>query len=151
MYGLFCGLQIALCEMCRRRNGIVRNRKQDYISLVIDPDASHESVIEKAANLLQLRPEKCSLMHLNGCRIVDSEIIDNDGSHRWSIGRYLQKTYAKNSSYKIGILCEDTKVRIHGECNSITNYNMQFIQSDEEIENDMPPHRSMCTLHLVNL
>lgn len=106
--------------MCRKRNAIVRNRKQDYISLCIDPDASHESVIEKASNLLQLRPEKCSLVHLNGCRIVDSDIIDNDGSHRWSIGRYLHTTYAKNSSYKIGILCEDTEVRIHVERKSIT-------------------------------
>ena len=76
----------SLCEMCRSKNCIVRNWERDYISLIIDAEADHESVIAKAANLLHLEPEKCSLVHLNGCRIMNSEIIDNDGSHGWSIG-----------------------------------------------------------------
>ena len=102
-----------MCAMCRSRSSIVRKKKQDYVSLIIDPDADHESVIEKAANLLHLCPEKCSLVHLNGCKIVDTEIVDSDGNYPWSIGHYLRTTYAKNSSYKIGILCEeDTEVQI---------------------------------------
>ena len=105
-------MQIALCEMCRSKNCIVRNRERDYMSLIIDAEADHESVIAKVANLLYLKPENCSLVHLNGCRIMNSEIIDNDGSHGWLIGRYLRTTYAKNSSFKLGLLCEneDTEV-----------------------------------------
>ena len=38
---------------------------------------------------------------------MNSEIIDNDGSHGWSIGWYLRTTYAKNSSFKLGLLCEN--------------------------------------------
>ena len=98
-----------MCEMHRsERNAIVWNRELDYIGVVVDPEA----VIRTAAELLDLNPEKCSLVHLNGCKVVDRPIVERNHKFHWSIGRYLRKTYSKTSSkYKLGLFCEeDTQV-----------------------------------------
>jgi hypothetical protein len=44
---------------------------------------------------------------VNGCKIADCEIEDSEGSHSWSIGHYLHSVYSKNTSFKLGLLCED--------------------------------------------
>ena len=113
--------QVGVCEMQRSRSAIVRNCERDYTSLIIDPQADHKTVVSKAAHLLHLNPEKCSLFHLNGCKITDREMEDGDGIHPWCIGRYLRSIYAKNSAYKIGLLCEDESDEVHVyKCSSST-------------------------------
>ena len=77
-----------MCEMHRsERNAIVRNRERDYVGVVIDPEADHNTVIRTATELLDLNPEKCSLVHLNGCKVVDRPIVERNHKFHWSIGR----------------------------------------------------------------
>ena len=93
--------------MQKSRGTTSRDRTQSYISLVIDPQANYSTVVTKAAQLLRLDHGKCSLFHVNGCKIPAHAIEDNDGTHPWSIGRYLRSVYSKTTSFKLGLLCED--------------------------------------------
>ena len=102
-------------EMHRsERNAIVRNRERDYVGVFVDPEADHNTVIITAAELLDLNPEKCSLVNLNGCKVVDRPIVEGKQKFHWSIGRYLGQTYSKTSSkYKLGLFCEDEDTEVH--------------------------------------
>ena len=77
------------------------------MSLVIDPDANHETVIMRSAKLLNLNPQDCSLVHMNGSRVGNCAIVEGDHAYPWSIGRYIQSIYAKTSSFKLGVFCEE--------------------------------------------
>ena len=89
------------------RSGIRRSIIRNYVSLIIDPKAAYDTVVMKGANLLHLSPERCSLFHVSGCKIMNRDMEESDGCHPWSIGRYLNSTYSKHSAFKLGILCED--------------------------------------------
>ena len=63
---------MGICTMQKSRGTISRDRTQSYISLVIDPQANYSTVVTKAAQLLSLDHEKCSLFqgsekHLSFC------------------------------------------------------------------------------------
>ena len=81
-----------MCEMHRsERNAIVRNRERDYVGLFVDPEADHNTVIITAAELLDLNPGKCSLVNLNGCKVVDRPIVEGlDFSHECSVTNILE-------------------------------------------------------------
>ena len=98
-------VQVSICEMFRRRNSVVK--KGDYLTLFVDPQADYDTVVRKGALLLHLVPERCNLCHANGSKIIEDDIEECDGLYPWSIGRYLRSRYAKTSTYKLGILCEE--------------------------------------------
>lgn len=103
-------MQVGLCEMVKSRSTIVRIREKGYTSLIIDPNAGYATVVSKAARLLHLCPEKCSLFHVNGCKIVNRDIEDSDGCSRpWSVAHSLQSTYSKHSS---NLACYVRKMKV---------------------------------------
>lgn len=80
-------LQISICKMCRsERNSIVRNRECDFMVVAINPEADHDTVIEKAASILGLNPAIRSLVHLSRSKKTQRNIIETGTSYRWSIG-----------------------------------------------------------------
>ena len=89
------------------QRSVFRERDQGYTSLVISPQANYRTVVARAAQLLHLDPEKCSLFHVNGCKIAEHDIEDNDGTHSWSVGLYRRSVYSKRSSFKLGLLCKE--------------------------------------------
>ena len=97
-----------MCVMCRStRNAIVRDRERDFMSLVIDPDAVHATVIARSAQLFKLPPQDCSLVHINGSRIANCALVEGDQTYTWTIGRYIRIIYSKTSSFKLGLFCEE--------------------------------------------
>ena len=82
-------------------------KKSAYLTLLVDPKADYDMVVTKGAQLLHLVPDKCSLCHANGSKIVDDDIEESNGCYPWSLGRYLRSRYSKNSAFKLGILCEE--------------------------------------------
>ena len=100
--------------MCRsEKNYIVRDRSRDFVTLVIDPDSDHATVVARGAELFHLNKEQCSLVHMNGSKVVDCKIVEGGQTYSWSIGRYMRRTYAKSSSFKLGMLQEDPDVEVY--------------------------------------
>ena len=87
----------------------------DYVGMMVDFDANYENVVKKAADVLKLEAKQCSLVHANGTRIVDEEIINNNKRQPWSIGKYLQFVFTRATGVKLGIFHEDEciEVKIH--------------------------------------
>ena len=82
-------------------------KRGDYITLLLDGQADYDTVVAKGASRLRLPPEICSLVHMNGSKIVDDDIEDSYGCYPWTVGKYLASAYSKNSAYKLGIFCEE--------------------------------------------
>ena len=89
------------------RTGSVLRKKGDYITILVDSRADYDTLVTKGANRLQLPPEKCCLVHMNGSKIADADIEDGFGHYSWAVGKYLATTYSKKSAYKLGIFCEE--------------------------------------------
>ena len=82
------------------------------MTLVIDPDADHDTVVKRGAMLLGLNPQHCSLVHMNGSKVGNCDIMEGDNTYLWTIGRYIGSTYAKSSSYKHGLFDEDQDTEV---------------------------------------
>ena len=64
-------------------------------------------MIDKAAELLDLEPEKCNLYRVSGVKIVDQEIVHGGQRYPLSIGHYIRKTYSRSSQVKLGLFCDE--------------------------------------------
>lgn len=82
----------------------------DYCDLLVDPNDGHATVISKAARLLALEPETCTLYRSSGVKVVDQDIVDDGQRYPWSIGHYIRKTYARSSAIKLGLFCEEVNL-----------------------------------------
>ena len=90
-----------------QKNAIVRNKDQDFMAFVIHPDADYRTVITKAAGILGLNADNCGLVHLNGSRIQNRMILENEKRYPWSTGKYLLSAFARTSSVRLGLFYED--------------------------------------------
>ena len=89
-----------------RKNQIAKDVTSDSIALPMNPDADHDSVLEKGASAFGLNPTKCSLVQLSGSKITNDDTSGSGYSYQWSLGRYLKSAYSRPTTYRIGILYE---------------------------------------------
>ena len=95
------------------KNEIVRNKMSDKVSLLMDWDADHASVVSKCSGAFGLSPNRCSLVRLSGGRVMDEGITENGCKHQWSLGRYIKTAYSKTTHPTLGILCESEDSEVY--------------------------------------
>ena len=97
--------------MIRTKKGMKRNG--DYVEVVLSSTDDHHSTVSKACSALgqpldtlQTAP---TLVRVSGCKIPDHPLTHPDGesSHPWTIGRYLNQTFASRSTIKLGLIFEE--------------------------------------------
>ena len=111
--------QISMCAMRRSaKKGIVK-KSGDYMVVVINYEAEYNTVVEKAAKVLGLQAETCSLVHTNGSRIVNEVIVANGKRHTWCIGKYIESIYARTSAVRLGLFPEDECLEVQAICTCI--------------------------------
>ena len=84
---------------------MVRNRKggmkeDDYVELKFSGTEDYSQCVNKALDSLSMdleeSQEEACLFRLNGFKVLDNPIVDEDGIERpWILARYLETAYQK--------------------------------------------------------
>ena len=93
---------------------MVRNRKggmkkvEDYVKLKFSGTEDYSQCVDKALDSLTMdleeSQEEACLFRLNGSKVLDNPIVDEDGIERpWMLARYLETAYQKQTQFKLGI------------------------------------------------
>ena len=92
---------------------MVRNRKdgmkkvEDYVELKFSGTEDYSQCVDKALDSfmdLEESQEEACLLRLNGSKVLDNPIVDEDGIERpWMLARYLETAYKKQTQFKLGI------------------------------------------------
>ena len=99
-------LQIAVCEMERTRGGGFK-KVSDYIEVLADSTDSYSSVLLKACNTLGLEVENAVLVRVSGYKIPNQPLVVEGYSTPWTLGQYIKSAFARASSTRFGILCNE--------------------------------------------
>ena len=89
-----------------QKNEIVGNKTCEKVSLFMDWDADHASVVSKCSGTFGLNPVLFNSPVWG--KVVDGSITDNGCKHQWSLGRYI-KTFCKTTHPTLGIICEEIR------------------------------------------
>ena len=93
--------------MVRSQKGGMK-KMNDYSELKFTGNENYSQCVCKVLDSLSIEiddsKEEACLFRLNGSKVLDEPIEDEDGIERsWMLARYLESVYQKQTQFKLGI------------------------------------------------